>query len=96
MEPIKTYFWIAINGSSCTASPVALRDTVVVSPIPQALVGFDTQKEQLAAQQLCLTAPIPKVRQWMKGIQKRAQRGEVRLIVNSRHEKRYGQTTWLI
>jgi hypothetical protein len=64
----KKYFWIALNGSSCAASPTALSARVQVVPRPQNLIGFPTRHEQLAAQKICIESPIPEVRRFMKGL----------------------------
>lgn len=51
----KKLFWIAINGSSCSFSGVAMVWPFTVIPTPEILVGFKTEEEAYEAQQECLT-----------------------------------------
>jgi hypothetical protein len=75
----KTYWWLAINGSSCAVSPMPLPDTVVVRPQPHTLLGYQTQAEQLKDQQFFLTASIEEIARYQNGpMRKKVASGEVR------------------
>ena len=65
-DTLNNWWWLAINGASCTASPVAMPPNLNVSPTPEQLMGFRTRQEQLSAQKLMLNAPISKVRRYME------------------------------
>ena len=60
------FYWIAINGASCSASEVPMPKSVHVSPIPEQLLGYRSREEQLVAQRFFLTAPIKDVDDFMK------------------------------
>ena len=55
------YFWIAINGASVAAQPMAIEGTPYVWPTPEQLIGYRTFEEQHKVQQFLLTAPIEEV-----------------------------------
>ena len=61
-----SYFWLAINGASVTASGVPLPVTVTVHPTPELLIGFRSNAEQVAAQRFFLTAPIKAIEKFME------------------------------
>jgi hypothetical protein len=50
-----SWWWLAINGASCAACffPVRAAD-LVVSPIPQELIGFHTRKSKYLFNGCCL------------------------------------------
>jgi len=59
-------WWVAINGSSVTPSPMALPPSLKVMPAPQMLLGYATQAEQLDAVRFFLEAPTKEVRKRLK------------------------------
>lgn len=61
------YYWIAINQASCAMSSIPMPDVPKVTPTPQGLIGFPTLAAAKAAQELCLTAPIPEVAEAIDG-----------------------------
>lgn len=92
----KEYWWIAINGSSCAASPSPISFAALeVRPTPEIVIGFETQEEQLAAQHLNLTAPTDEVERFVAGLNPRVQSGEVAFakLANPGPQTR-GATTW--
>ena len=60
------FYWIAINGASCSASEVPMPKSVQVSPVPVQLFGYRSRESQLDAQRFFLTAPIKDVQEFMK------------------------------
>lgn len=92
----KRYWWLAINGASCAASFIDLPSTVKVSPIPEQLLGYHTQDEQLTAQQFLLNAPIDEVTEYMQAMPDRIQRKEVVYIrPENPEEPTHGPTLWV-
>ncbi len=91
------WWWLAINGPSCSASAVALPAVIEVKPTPQLLIGFRSRDEQVAAQELILRAPISTVRRFLCiTILARIFRGEVISIRPATPEPpTHGQTLWL-
>jgi hypothetical protein len=88
------YYWIAINRDSCTSASLPLPDTVRVSPIPQSLVGFPNQEEQIEAQKFLLTAPIDQIPYRLKEWQ---QRPDIKIIIpNNPQPPTRGKTLWTI
>jgi hypothetical protein len=59
------WWWIAINGPSCAASSVPLPISVVVSPIPEHLLGFRTREEQMTTLRFLLNARLADVETFM-------------------------------
>jgi|APCry1669192806_1035432.scaffolds.fasta_scaffold300844_1 hypothetical protein len=59
-------WWVAINGSSVTPSPMALPPSLKVMPAPQMLLGYATQAEQLDAVRFFLEAPTKEVHKRLK------------------------------
>src|SRR5437868_4028869 len=92
------YYWIAINGRTCAASAIPMRnDGFRVSPTPEQLVGFPTRREQLQAQEYLLTKPIKKVNRYMQSLGPRVASGDLAYIRPSRPEQyTTGQTLWLL
>ena len=62
-----SYYWIAINQASCAMSAIPMPGVPKVTPTPQGLIGFPTLASAKAAQQICLTAPIPTVAEAVQG-----------------------------
>jgi hypothetical protein len=62
-----SHYWIAINQASCAMSAIPMPGVPKVTPTPQGLIGFPTLAAAKAAQQLCLTAPIPDVAEAIEG-----------------------------
>ncbi len=63
----RSNYWIAINQASCAMCPAPMSGVPIVTPRPQGLVGFPTLAAAKAAQELCLTAPIPAVARAVRG-----------------------------
>jgi hypothetical protein len=54
----KQWWWLAVNGPSCTACGFPIRpDQFEVCPVPEQLIGIRTREEQLAAQKLPTFVP---------------------------------------
>lgn len=64
----QNWWWIAISGAS---SPVDSRHAPTVSPIPEQLIGYSTQLEQLAPQRLILREPMEQVNEYLEGLPSR-------------------------
>ena len=60
--------WIAINGTSCAMSSAPMYNPTVI-PTPEQLFGFPTLEEALRAQHICLHQPIPKVAEFLQGLE---------------------------
>lgn len=73
----KPLYWIAVNGASCAASAIPLREPFRVIPTPEILVGFPTAKEAKQNQRCLLEAAFAEVREkmhsWMS-------RGDLKII----------------
>lgn len=59
------YYWIAINGPSCAASPIPFPGSIRVSPRPHILIGFKTRQDAASAQRLVLTSRIGRIRKFL-------------------------------
>jgi predicted dinucleotide-binding enzyme len=62
----RSNYWIAINQASCAICQMPMTGVPIVTPRPQGLIGFPTLTAAKAAQELCLTAPIPAVAKTIK------------------------------
>lgn len=87
-----TYYWLAINGSSCAMSSFPLPKTVTVTPRPRMIVGFPSYEEAESAQRSLLTAPIAKVRKLMDGWKSR--RDLVMKVFKNPESHTRGVTLW--
>ena len=85
-------YWIAINGPTCAISALPLCQPLV-TPTPQQLLGFPTYEEAYEAQQVCLTAPMDKVRQFLAGLSPDVRKGRVRVIQPSHPQSPTGDVT---
>ena len=93
---MKTYYWIAINGTSITASAVPLPTTLAVTPVPQRLIGFDSADEARETQQFLLAASTPECEERMRQLDARAERGEIISIVpNNPEPVLTGLSSWI-
>lgn len=90
----QSYYWIAINRSSCAMCSVPMPGVPAVSPRPQGLIGFPTFAAAKTAQELCLTAPIPTVEKAVMGW--RAGKGGVRFVEYKNPERPQAQTHWML
>jgi hypothetical protein len=52
----------------------------MVTPTPEQLLGFPTWEEAQHAQKVCLTKPMPKVRQFLQGLAPAVRTGRIRVI----------------
>lgn len=96
-KPADDWWWIAMNGPSCAASPFGSIDVPAVVPTPEQLIGYRTQEEQLAAQQLILKEPIERVNEYMHDLPKRIDSGEVRCVRPECPESlTRGPTQWIV
>ena len=88
-------YWIAVNGSSCAMSAMAMRDPVV-TPTPEQMWGFPTLEEAQKAQQICLTAPMADVIAFLEGLRQDIKSGRIlyRSPENPGPQTR-GETVWL-
>lgn len=94
----EVYYWLAINGASCSASgAVPLPRTLRVYPTPEQLIGYKTRDEQLTAQRFLLTAPIEHVEMYMAQLPHKIDRGEV-VYVRPKHPQppTCDPTMWMI
>lgn len=90
------WWWLAINGNSCAASPLPLPTTLFVSPEPEQLIGFTSQKEQLKKQRFFLEAPIKAIEKYMHGaLLRRINDGDVEYIACGTPEPPTDRTLWL-
>lgn len=92
----RLWWWVAVNGASCSTSPFALPASLHVSPRPELILGFSTRAEQLSAQKTILTAPISDARRFVsRTIPQRARKGEV-IVVEPDHPDppTHGPTCW--
>lgn len=77
----KQWWWLAVNGPSCTACGFPIRpDQFEVCPVPEQLIGFRTREEQLAAQKFLLTAPIKQVKDYMASLPSKIDAGETAYV----------------
>jgi hypothetical protein len=87
-------YWIAINGSSCALSPLPMRNPKA-SPTPEQLIGFPTLEEAQFAQNLCLHAPMKKVRRFFANLAPDVHSGRIRVIRPAYpHPQTSGPTAW--
>ena len=77
MSDYKKWYWIACNGPSCAACPGPLAWGFTIDPVPEQLIGFETQQEQQIVQEFLRTAPLKKLKRYMESLVKRIKRGEV-------------------
>jgi len=91
-----SYFWLAINGASVTASGMPLPMTVRVRPTPELLIGFRSEAAQIAAQRFFLTAPIKTIDTFMKHeMPRKIRAGELVCIKpNKPKPPTKGRTVW--
>ena len=91
-----SYFWLAINGASVTASSMPLPMTVRVRPTPELLIGFRSEAAQIAAQRFFLTAPIKTIDKFMKHeMPRKIKAGELVCIKpNKPKPPTKGRTVW--
>ena len=61
-----TVYWIAINQSSCALCTIPWPTPPKSWPRPQFYVGFETRRDAECAKDLCITAPIERVRKEME------------------------------
>lgn len=72
------FWWLAINGPTVAASPWSMKlRGLEVAPVPEQLVGFRTQAEQLKIQKFMLEADIDDVMAYIRGLPPRINSGEV-------------------
>ncbi len=92
------FWWLAINGASCAACFIDVEiDRVEVSPMPEQLVGFRNQEEQLRIQRFMLSAPIEEVGRYVKSLPSRIDAGEVGYLRPTHPEPpTSGETAWLL
>ena len=95
LREMADWWWIAINGASCTACFIPCTESVAVSPVPELLLGFKTQDEQLEVQHFLLTAPTDEVAKYMKSLPSKIRSGEVHYIRPENPEPpTEGHSTW--
>ena len=89
-------YWVAVNGGSAAACGCPLPVYPTVVPTPQALIGFDTQEEQLRCQRFLLAGRLDKVRRYVTvTLPKLAAEGKVLLKkFNCPEKPTRGQTVW--
>ena len=93
----RDFWWLAINGASCAASPCALRPSVEVIPTPEQLLGFPTRDEQIQVQTFLLTAPINDVERFLVELTPRVLSGEVEAIrPENPQPPTEGPTQWIV
>lgn len=91
------YWWLAINGASCAASPIPLPDHVAVRPTPERLLGYRTQAEQLDDQHRFLHHPADSVRNYVRQLlPMKVKAGEIRQIVPEKPERPTTETQWIV
>lgn len=91
------WWWVAVNGASCAAAPFASTQSPSVSPVPELLIGYRTQAEQRAAQNLMLNASVKQVAKYMNDLPDWVKSGEVRCIrPENPEESTLGATQWLM
>ncbi len=85
-------YWIAVNGSSCARSPGSLRWPFTVMPMPQHLIGFETETQAKFGQMVMLEWPISEVK---SQVDRWAARSDVVMIKPDRPEcQTDGPTLW--
>ena len=86
-------WWLAINGSSCAAWGFPCEKPPKVTPRPEILIGFRTEKEQLERQKFLLTAPVADIAAFFK--QAIELSGDITLVRFSNPEPQTdGMTIW--
>jgi hypothetical protein len=91
------YWWLAINGASCAASPFPLPDHVVVRPTPERLLGYRTQKEQLDDQHRFLHHPLDSVRNYVRQtLPRKVRAGEIKQRLMKKPERPTRDTHWIL
>ena len=74
------FYWLALNGPSVAATMTPLSKDLMVSPVPEQLLGFSSYQEAKETQQFLLTAPPHKLPKFMKALILRIRSGEVQYI----------------
>jgi hypothetical protein len=91
------YWWLAINRASCAASPIALPDSVVVSPTPERLLGYRTQAEQLDDQHRFLHHPVKSVRNYVRQLMPiKVKAGEIVQRIMEQPQPPTANTQWIV
>lgn len=91
------YWWLAINGASCAASPIALPDNLVVRPTPERLLGYRTQAEQLDDLNRFLNHPAKLVRNYVRQLlPMKVRKGEIKQIILQQPERPTNETNWIV
>ena len=78
----KKYWWLSIEGCGASILGIPLtRDEVLAQWLNVAwadqIIGFPTSEEQQRMQAICLTAPLPSVKEAMAKLAERVQSGEI-------------------
>jgi hypothetical protein len=95
MSPEGLYWWIAMNRETCVMATIPLSASVTVSPVPQTLIGFATEQEARASQQILLDGSIEEMERHRDMLKARASKGEI-LIQHPQHPEQptRGTTIW--
>ena len=68
MTDKRKWWWLAINGASCAASSFPVeKSRLCISPIPEIVIGYETQDEQIERQKFFLNAAIPDIERYLQG-----------------------------
>lgn len=91
------YYWVAINGSSVSASLLSLLPRPHrILPTPEMLIGFASRDEAQQAQKYLLTAPIDECQKRLLEYRKRADHGEIALYFFAYPERQTSDgTQWI-
>jgi hypothetical protein len=88
-------YWIAINGPSCSISPVPWRQPAT-RPVAEQYIGFPTFEEAENAQSICLHGSQTEMRDFFEGLRPAVKTGRVQ-VIDSPFPQPYtrGTTRWM-
>jgi hypothetical protein len=91
------WWWLAVNGASVAGCFFPARASELkVTPVPERLIGFRTQAEQLEIQQFLLSASIQDINRYTASLPPKVKAGEVGFVRPSHPEPPQDTTMWSI
>jgi len=89
------WWWVATNGNSVSASPVAMPTNVFIEPVPEQLFGFKTEAEQQRVQAFLLSASMSEIKAWMDRQEPRIDAGHVYYLKMQHPQRPRPETSWI-
>lgn len=88
-------WWLAINGNSCAASPIAFPQTKLrVSPEPELLIGYYSQEEQCRMQAFFLEAKPIEIKEYLNKLPDDGSNANLEWFKPENPQPPAAQTTW--